>query len=298
MKVYGPAELTFPDKYPYNSLLNYPILSKIYKHLINYFPKFSIIFESIIELFVNSNQEDGRSGQPYQCFPMGTICAAIPGQTYNFTIIGKSKMPKGKIKLNVGCCDWKTKSQYSLLNGSESQVIFHYFNSSYETIYGTYTVPNDENAWFLQGSLNFLDANEYDISLFSVKRKINSNTTDNFHLLLSNMWYNVTKTLNDNEFINFTLEPQNLCDKEGVINFTAFIDGNKYGMVNIIYYEPLLVCRNARFIVNDIKKESQAAYQNKQGNKGPWDTEILLKSWLNLVTHCFLLKKRPRPARK
>lgn len=253
MKVYGPAKLTFPDKYPYNSLLNRPILSKIYKHLINYFPKFSIIFENIIELFINSNQEDGRSGQPYQGFPMGTICAAVPGQTYNFTMIGKSKMPKGKIKLNVSCSDWKTKSQYSVLKGSDSQVLFHYFNSSNETIYGTYTVPNDENAWFLQGNLNFLDANEYDISLFSVKRESNSNTTDNFHLLLGNRWYNVTKTLNENEFINFTLEPQNLCDKEGVINFTAFIDGNKYGMVNIIYYEPLLVCRNARFIVNDIK---------------------------------------------
>jgi Calcineurin-like phosphoesterase len=215
MQVHGPTSITFPEKYPLQAL-----------------------------------QEDGRSGQPYQGFPMGTICSAVPGQTYNFTITARCLSGTGRFTMNVSCCDWGTKSQYSLLPGSENQVFSHAFGSSYETIHGKYTVPNDVNAWFLQGKLEFLDPTDYDVSLFSVKRERNSDTTDNFHLLLSGTWYNISATLAENEMVNFSINPKDLCDDDGVMNFTAFIDGNRYGMVNLIYREPLLMGINARFRVN------------------------------------------------
>jgi hypothetical protein len=129
-------------------------------------------------------------------------------------------------------------------------VFSHTFGSSYETIYGVYTVPSDENAWFLQGMLDFLDPTDYDVSLFSVKRERNGETTDNFHLFLSGRWYNVSGTLIENEMVNFSVNPQALCDATGVMNFTACIDGNRYGMVNLVYREPLLMGMNARFRVN------------------------------------------------
>jgi hypothetical protein len=34
------------------------------------------------------------------------------------------------------------------------------------------------------------------------------------------------------------------------MNFTAYIQGNRYGMVNLVYHEPLLMGMNARFRVN------------------------------------------------
>jgi len=216
MKVCGPTFITFPEKYP----------------------------------FKNNPQEDGRSGQPYHSFPMGTICAAVPGQKYNFTITAKCYSGNGKFKMNVSCSNWKTKSQYSELNKSNNQVFSHTFGSEYETIYGQYTVPNNENAWFLQGKLEFLDPTDYDVSLFSVKRQRESEITNNFRLCLSGKWYNVSGLLAEDENINFPVDPSVLCDKLGVINFTAFIDGNKFGMVNLIYYEPLLMSMNARFRVN------------------------------------------------
>lgn len=219
MHVYGPTAINFPEKYPSEN-----------KYL---------------------SHEDGRSGQPYHTFPMGTICASIPGQTYNFTIIAKSTSGKGKFNMSVNCTDWSTKSQYSVLPNSESQVFTHIFGPNYETIYGTYTVPDDNNAWFLQGSLDFLDSTDYDVSLFSVKRKRDSDTTENFHLCLSGTWYNSSGPLYENEMINLSIDPQFLSNSDGVINFTAFIDGNRYGMVNLIYHEPLLFSRNARFKVNN-----------------------------------------------
>jgi len=215
MKVFGPTFITFPEKYP-----------------------------------LNAPQEDGRSGQPYHSFPMGTICTAVPGQTYNFTMTAKCSSGSGRFNMNVSCSDWETKSQYSVLPNSNSQVFSHTFGSEYETINGVYTVPNDENAWFLQGKLDFLDFTDYDVSLFSVKRQCESNTTDNFHLCLSGKWYNVSGALAENEMINFSINPKDLSDTDGVMNFTAFIDGNRYGMVNLVYYEPLLMGMNARFRIN------------------------------------------------
>jgi len=250
MKVHGPTYITFPDKYPYNIVLSRPYFFPIISHLLKKYPNLFPVLSYVMELFYNSNQEDGRSGQPYQCFPMGTICAAVPGQTYNFTMTARCTSGYGRFKMNVSCCDWDTRSQYSVLSSSESQVFSHVFGSTYETIYGTYTVPENKNAWFLQGKLDFLDSTDYDVSLFSVKRKRSRDTTDNFHLCLSGNWNNVSKTLNENEMVNFSLEPQVLCDANGVMNFTAFISGNKYGMVNLIYHEPLLLSRNARFKVN------------------------------------------------
>ena len=90
MKVYGPTFVNFPVKYPLN----------------------------------NKNHEDGRSGPSYQSFPMGTICSAVPGQRYNFTINVRCNSSSARFFLNVSCCDWDTRSHYSILEGSESEVIF------------------------------------------------------------------------------------------------------------------------------------------------------------------------------
>ncbi len=248
-KVSGPTFITFPEKYPLK----------------------------------NNPQEDGRSGQPYQFFPMGTICIAVPGQTYNFTMTARCSSDNGRFKMNVSCSDWETKSQYSELNNSNNQVFSHTFGSEYETIYGEYTVPNNEYAWFLQGKLEFLDSIDYDVSLFSVKRKRDGEITNNFHLCLSGKWYNVTGFLSEDEMVNFSVNPIDLSDDDGVMNFTAFIEGNKYGMVNLIFYEPLLMGVNARFRVNSYVDDvfnislTKTISRNSPVNDIIWNSKLFKK---------------------
>jgi hypothetical protein len=219
MKAHGPTYVTFPEKKPYST---------------------------------RRIQEDGRSGQPYQTFPIGTICAAVPSQTYEFKITARCLSGNGTINLNVNCTDWGTKSQYSTLTNSESQVISHLFSNNFETITGSYTVPNNKDAWFLQGSLNFIDTTDYEMTLFSVKRMQKSIRTENFHFYLSGQWYNFSGGLNEDDFVNFSINPEDLSEKTGLINFTSHISGNCYGMANLIFHEPLLLCRNARFKVNSV----------------------------------------------
>jgi hypothetical protein len=215
MRVHGPTYVTFPEKLPHHAL-----------------------------------QEDGRSGQPYHSFPMGTICAAIPGQTYNVTMTARCLSGNGTIGMTMDCSDWGLRTQYSVLWNSTSQVINHTFGSEYETVYGTYTVPDDANAWFLQGRLDFLAASDYDVSLFSVQRQNMSDITEAFHLCFNGQWYNASGPLADYATVNFTVDPRDLSDASGVMNFTACIQGNRYGMVNMVYREPLLMGMDARFRVD------------------------------------------------
>jgi len=276
MRVHGSTIITFPEKYPYNA-----------------------------------NHEDGRSGQPYHSFPMGTICVAVPGQTYNFTMIARCVSGNGRFKMKVSCSDWSTRSQYSTLPGSEKQVFSHIFGPCYETIYGTYTVPFDKNAWFLQGTLGFLDFTDYDISLFSVKRQRNIDMANNFHLCLSGHWYNSSGNIAENEAVNFSVNPQDLCDDDGVMNFTAFIDGNRYGMVNLVYREPLLLGMNARFRVNSYadgvfnlsltktitrnSKTNSIIWNSAVFNKFPRTTELitrfLMKGFTGRILYLILNKR-------
>ncbi|HVQ00438.1 MAG TPA: metallophosphoesterase, partial [Candidatus Thermoplasmatota archaeon] len=215
MRVHGPTFLTFPEKLPHHRL-----------------------------------QEDGRSGQPYHSFPMGTIGAAVPGQTYNVTITARCSSGNGTMRLTMECSDWAKQNQYSILMNSSHQVITHTFGPIYETITGSYTVPKNPNAWFLQGRLDFLNSTDYDVALFSVKRQRTTDTTDMFRLNLNGHWYNASGPLVDDEAMNFTVDPVNLSDDQGVMNFTAFIQGNRYGMVNLVYHEPVLLGMNARFRVD------------------------------------------------
>jgi hypothetical protein len=196
---------------------------------------------------------DGRGGQPYQYFSVGTSPAAVPGASYTFTMTAKSASGKGKVYVTASCSDWGTKSQYSTLSGSSSQMFSHDFGSSYETVSGTYTVPNDANAWFIQGILDFADSTDYDVSYFSIKRTRTTDTTDDFRVSLSGQSYNAAGTLNRFETKDFSVNPVELANRDGVIKFTASIKGNHYGMARLIYHAPLLMGRNARYKVNSVR---------------------------------------------
>ena len=129
---------------------------------------------------------DGHGGPPYRMFAVGTTPAAAPGGSYTGDDEGDDRSSgTGRVKLTMSCSDWGTKSQYSTLAGSSREVISHAFGTNYETVTGMYTAPNDENAWFIQGSLEFADATDVDVSYFSIKRTQTSDTTEDFQVALN-----------------------------------------------------------------------------------------------------------------
>lgn len=217
MTVHGPHTLTFPPKHEWDE----------YCH-------------------------DGHGGPPYRTFSAGTTPAAAPGGAYTVTMTARSSSGNGKVRLTMSCSDWGTKSQYSTLEGSSREVFSHAFGAEYETVTGTYTVPDDDNAWFVQGALECLDETAVDVSCFSIKRSQSTETTDEFIMVLSGKSYSVPGTLPRFATKEFRIDPVDLADDNGEITFKPAIKGNHYGIARVIYRGPLLMSRNARFKVNAI----------------------------------------------
>ncbi len=194
---------------------------------------------------------DGHGGPPYRMFAVGTTPAAAPGGSYTVTMKAKSRSGNGRVKLTMSCSDWGTKSQYSTLAGSSQEVFSHTFGAKEETVTGSYVAPTDDNAWFIQGSLEFLDAADVDVTYFSIKRAQTSDNTEDFRVSLNEKTY-AAGTLRRFQTKEFSVSPVDLADRDGIIRLKASIRGNHYGMARVIYHGPLLMGRNARYRVNAV----------------------------------------------
>jgi hypothetical protein len=107
----------------------------------------------------------------------------------------------------------------------------------------------------------------------------------------------MTGSLAENERVNFSVSPQELCNHDGMMNFTAFIDGNRYGMVNLVYREPLLMGMNTRFRINSenngvynlsltktisrASAEKMMIWDSALFQKFPHGTELLVRLLMN-----------------
>jgi hypothetical protein len=195
---------------------------------------------------------DGHGGPPYRLFSVGTTPAAAPGGSYTVTMTARSRSGSGRMNLTMSCSDWGTRSQYSTLAGSAREVFSHVFGPEYETVTGTYTAPNEEDAWFIQGSLEFLGETDFDVSYFSIRRTQTSDATEDFRMSLSGKSYAVAGKLDRFETEDFSVNPVDLADRDGIIEFKPSIRGNHFGMARLIYRAPLLMSRNARYRVNSV----------------------------------------------
>jgi hypothetical protein len=195
---------------------------------------------------------DGHGGPPYHLFSVGTTPAAAPGGSYTITMTARSRSGSGRMKLTMSCSDWGTKSQYSTLAGSSREVISHVFGKNYQTVTGTYTAPDDEMAWFIQGTLEFADETDFDVSYFSIKRTQTSDVTEDFEIALNGKPYRVPGRLRRFQTRDFPINPVDLADQDGLIKLKASIKGNHFGMARLIYKGPLLMGRGARYKVNSV----------------------------------------------
>jgi hypothetical protein len=131
-------------------------------------------------------------------------------------------------------------------------VLSHTFGTKEETITGTYVAPNDENAWFIQGSLEFPDAGDVDVTFFSIKRTQTSNVTEDFQIDLNGTTYTAGGRLGRFRTKEFKISPVDLADRDGIIRLKAAIKGNHFGMARLIYRGPVLMGRNARYRVDSV----------------------------------------------
>ena len=215
MKIQGPETISFPDKESYQN-----------------------------------KEKGGKSGQIKNYLFHGSTPQAIPGTNYKITIRAKSESGEGKLSVDMSTSDWNTKSQYSSLRGSEQSVMEVETSSEYQTFSANFRAPQNDDVWFLQGSINCEDPTEYTISSFEITRQSDAEYTQDFHLQLGDQTYKQNGQLAKNEAQNFSVDPVTLTDSKGNLRFKAQIGGNHVGMARVIHHYPLLYGRNARFTID------------------------------------------------
>lgn len=216
MEVGGPQTITFPDKTSHGN-----------------------------------REKGGKSGQIKNWLFHGSTPQAIPGATYRVSITAKAKNGSGPLKLAMSCSDWNTRSQYSTLEGSSQQVLKGKVGGEYETLTGTYTVPDDGDAWFLQGEIAMPGSTTYSITSLKITRESDSEKTEDFRLRLSRKTYRHEGALAEDESHAFEVDPTTLTGTHGNLNYSARIGGNRVGMARLVFEAPLAFARNGRFCIEE-----------------------------------------------
>jgi hypothetical protein len=215
MEIKGPQTITFPDKDSYRN-----------------------------------KEKGGKSGQIKNYLFHGSTPQAIPGATYRITLTGQTITGKGNIAVQMSTSDWSSGNQYTKLEESEQTLLEAKMDEESQTYSATYQVPDDKRVWFLQGAINCKDNAGYRISSFKIKRVGNGYSTQNFHLQLGEKWYKLKGKLDENQSQTFLVNPVDLTNASGNLHFRARIGGSRVGMARMIFHEPFLYGRNARFRIN------------------------------------------------
>ncbi len=217
MSLTGPKIITFPDKTSYKN-----------------------------------KEKGGKSGQIKDFLHHGSTSVGVPGKTYEVSITANASEENQDLMVFMSCSDWSSRNQYTTLEGSQQIVIDTQIGKSYETVTGTYTVPEDDRAWFLQGEIVFPDSSEYTIDRFTIKRQKADSGTRNFSLRISNKEYMKEGPLKEDQARTLDVHAEDLTDKKGNLVFQPSIGGNHVGMARLIFHAPLLFGRNGEFDVTSI----------------------------------------------
>ncbi|CAB1061427.1 hypothetical protein D1BOALGB6SA_6200 [Olavius sp. associated proteobacterium Delta 1] len=184
--------------------------------------------------------DGGKSGQMKNWLFHGSVPQLVPGAEYEITLTAKANLSAG-LKVNVKSTDWANQNQYEILSSSESTVIDVTLDGTVRTYTGTYLAPNDPNVWFITGEVEFVDTANYEIHSFSIKRVGTSDVSENYNLRINDEWYNSAGVLNEYQYQEFIVSPENIADDSGKINFLSNIDGSKSGMARVVYRNPIFL---------------------------------------------------------
>lgn len=189
---------------------------------------------------------------------------AIPGETYDIRFQLKSDVNKADA-FDLSMITVSNDSNVSTYTGTETSL---YTNegttTSYQWFNTTYTVPNNNNCWFLVGNFSFESGTTYNMNKLIVKRNASSTSTSNMCIKLNNKWYPSTGILNRISTYNVSIDPDDFTDNQGNITLTANISGNKIGIANIILSTPLLVSRCHQLRIDDTMDNSTSVTRIQQ----------------------------------
>ena len=201
----------------------------------------------------SGNEKGGKSGQIKNYLLHGSTPQVIPGAKYEITVVSKCKSGTGQLAVEMSTSDWSTGTQYSTLTGSEQTILSGTIGTEFTTLRGTYTAPENNDAWFLQGDLVFSGETEYTVDAFRIFRKSEDPLTKAFSVSLNDQTYFAAGVLQPGQAKNFKVASESITNNRGQLHFQASIGGNHQGMARLIFQAPFLMGRNGRFRIDEVE---------------------------------------------
>ena len=161
---------------------------------------------------------------------------AVPGKTYDFSARIKTAAGTGSVDFLVSIPEYLTLYTHVW----EDERIYAGFavTDEFVTFSETFTVPNDDAAWFIQPKIHFDDpAVTYIWDSWSLKMVGDGDVTEDFSVTLNDETHTASGLLEHHDYSTFTLSNTTMSN---TLSFSCTIHGNKVGMVRLIYEEPQL----------------------------------------------------------
>jgi len=188
---------------------------------------------------------------------------AIPGGTYNFSCRVRTKSGSGSIDLLVSIPTYLNLDEYVWKNVPVRSDVS--VGPSWTTYWKTFTVPDDDDMWFIQPKIHFDTGAVYRLDSWSLMMDHGSDGTEDFTIELNGQTFGHSGTLGPHEYIRRRVPNSSIGNS---LNLSCSIGGNHVGLFRLIYERPKLWSDDVTFgVLNDAQTkvwlEDRSPYNNR-----------------------------------
>jgi len=161
---------------------------------------------------------------------------AVPGKMYQFSARLKTVAGPGSVDFLVSIPKYLTLHDYVWQN----HLIHANFSVGdvFETFSETFTVPDNEHAWFIQPKIRFDHPDiTYVLDSWSLKMVGDSDVTENFSVAFNDEVFKVEGPLEHHAYSIFRLSNTIM---DNAMEFNCSLQGNRVGILRLIYERPQL----------------------------------------------------------
>jgi hypothetical protein len=202
--------------------------------------------ENLLEL---STSGDKKAHHVEGKVPYNTALA-IPGKTYEFKARIKTVGGNGSADILIDVPEELTLDNFTLKDFKLFDNVI--ITNNYQNFSKVFTLPNNGSMWFIKPKIYFNDSNvTYQWDSWSLKMVQDNSFTEDFTITLNGDSRTISGYLLNHEYGEIPLPAIKM---NNTLNFKTEINGNKVGMVRLIYEDPQLWSDDVSFGVRDKKQ--------------------------------------------
>ncbi|MBD3168901.1 MAG: T9SS type A sorting domain-containing protein [candidate division Zixibacteria bacterium] len=188
-----------------------------------------------LELAASSTADEGSKYYFIEGKVPYNTAVAIPGKTYTFACSLRTASGYGTVDYLISIPKYENLRNWVW---EDSVIASDIVVDGESKLYSqSFTLPNNENMWFIQPKVVFKAPNEYYMESWSLQMQRDGNMPRNISVNLNGYSFHNPGNLAINDFASESL-PATVIDND--LEFSVSIEGSKVGLVRLIYERPSL----------------------------------------------------------